>query len=195
MSVSFALMLATGLAIIILLLFIIGRMGKLEEVTRSILQSKNESSIEPASGNKKTTSENNDDLQGKELWDALTGRKTDVGAENIESVRQRYEIILKKHIQVLLQSGYSDSQSGGIKKNPGNLDSINTLRGTVQSWLPSEHCAVLYNSGYELAITDEKSDQDRLRMSIDDSIAALFDQVKLPFPGDFSQGVISAMAK
>ena len=104
-------MLATGLAIIILLLYIIGRMGKLEEVTRSILQSKNESSTEPTSGNKKTTSENNDDLQGKELWDALTGRKTDIEAKNIESVRQRYEIILKKHIQVLLQSGYSDSQS------------------------------------------------------------------------------------
>ncbi len=104
-------MLATGLAIIILLLYIIGRMGKLEEVTRSILQSKNESSMEPASGNKKTTSENSDDLQGKELWDALTGRKTDIEAKNIESVRQRYEIILKKHIQVLLQSGYSDSQS------------------------------------------------------------------------------------
>ena len=194
MSASFTLMLATGLAIIILLLYITGRMGKLEEVTRNILKSKNESSIvEPASGSKNKPSENSDDLQGKELWDALTGRNTDIEAENIESVRQRYEIILKKHIQILLQSGYSDSQSGGIKKNPGNLDSINTLRGSVQSWLPSEHCAVLYNSGYELANTDEKSDQDRLRMSIDDSIAALFDQVKLPFPGDFSQGLISAM--
>ena len=195
MSVSFTLMLATGLAIIILLLYIIGRMGKLEEVTKTILQSKNESSIESASGNKKKSSQNSDDLQGKELWDALIGKSTDIEVDNIEAVRQRYEIILKKHVQILLQSGYSDSQSGGIKKNPGNLDSINTLRGAVQSWLPSEHCAVLYNSGYELASTDEKSDRDRLRMSIDDSIAALFDQVKLPFPGDFSQGLISAMGE
>jgi len=193
MSMSFALMLATGLAIIILLLYIIGRMGKLEEVTRNILRSKSESSIEPSSGRTTKTLEDSDDLQGKELWDALTGRNTEIKAENIDSVRQRYEIILKKHVQTILKAGYSDSQSGGIKKNPGNLDSINTLRGTVQSWLPSEHCAVLYNSGYELANTDEKSDQDRLRMSIDDSIAALFDQVKLPFPGDFSQGLISAM--
>ena len=195
MSISFTLMLATGLAIIILLLYIIGRMGKLEEVTKTILQSKNESSIESASGNKKKSSQNSDDLQGKELWDALIGKSTDIEVDNIEAVRQRYEIIVKKHVQILLQSGYSDSQSGGIKKNPGNLDSINTLRGAVQSWLPSEHCAVLYNSGYELASTDEKSDRDRLRMSIDDSIAALFDQVKLPFPGDFSQGLISAMGE
>tara|TARA_B100000902_G_scaffold368596_1_gene392074 strand:+ start:6423 stop:7010 length:588 start_codon:yes stop_codon:yes gene_type:complete len=195
MSINFALMLATGLAIIILLLYIIGRMGKLEEVTRSLLQSKNESSKESGSGKVTNTSVDSDDLQGKELWDALTGRNSDIKAENIDSVRQRYEIILKKHVQTLLQAGYSDSQSGGIKKNPGNSDSINTLRGSVQSWLPSEHCAVLYNSGYELATTDEKSEQDRLRMSIDDSIAALFDQVKLPFPGDFSQGLISAIVK
>ncbi len=193
MSLSFILALATGLAIIILLLYIIGRMGKLEEVTRTILQSKNEVSRESKSGKTGKSLENSEDLQGKELWDALTGKGGDVNAENIDSIRQRYEIILKKHVQTLLQAGYADSQSGGIKKNPGNLDSINTLRGTVQSWLPSEHCAVLYNSGYELANTDEKSDLDRLRMSIDDSIATLFDQVDLQFPRDFSQGLISSM--
>ena len=98
-------------------------------------------------------------------------------------------------VQNLLQHGHSDASNGLVKQKPGNVDKITTLRGSVQSWLPSEHCAVLYNSGYDLANADEKSDEDRLRMSIDDSIAALFDEVKLPFPGDFSQELINALVK
>ena len=68
MSLSFILALATGLAIIILLLYIIGRMGKLEEVTRTILQSKNEVSRESKSGKTGKSLENSEDLQGKELF-------------------------------------------------------------------------------------------------------------------------------
>ena len=64
-------MLATGLAIIILLLYIIGRMGKIEEVTKSILLSKNEIS----SGSQSVASQNKEDFdllvnKKKNLWNS-----------------------------------------------------------------------------------------------------------------------------
>ena len=194
MSLSFLIALATGLAIIVLLLYIIGRMGKLEEVTRSILQNK----VEASSTSTKSSSKNqemSENLQGRALWDALAGRGEKLDSDSLDSMRERYEIILKKHVQGLLQSGYSDAKNGSAKQKPKNSNNITTLRGAIESWLPSEHCAVLYNSGYDLANAAETSDQDRLRMGIDDSVAALFDEVKLPFPGDFAAGLINSLAK
>ncbi len=194
MSLSFLIALATGLSIIVLLLYIIGRMGKLEEVTRNILQNK----VETSSTSNESTSkslENAENLQGRPLWDVLAGRGEKLDSDSLDSIRERYEIILKKHVQGLLQSGYSDAKNGSVKQKPKNSSNINTLRGTMESWLPSEHCAVLYNSGYDLANASEKSDQDRLRMSIDDSVAALFDEVNLPFPGDFALGLINSLTK
>ncbi len=194
MSLSFLIALATGLSIIVLLLYIIGRMGKLEEVTRNILQNK----VETSSTSNESTSkslENAENLQGRPLWDVLAGRGEKLDSDSLDSIRERYEIILKKHVQGLLQSGYSDAKNGSAKQKPKNSSNINTLRGTMESWLPSEHCAVLYNSGYDLANASEKSDQDRLRMSIDDSVAALFDEVNLPFPGDFALGLINSLTK
>ena len=193
MSITLVLGLVIALAIIVLLLYVVSRVSRLEDVTNAVL----ERSLNP------TPSPSGDaslslpfrGLSGRQLWDNITGSQQKLDETELEEVRERYEIVLKKHIQSLVQAGYGDAAFGAAKSNPSSSKAISTLRGKVTSWIPPQHSASLYNAAFDLGHSTEDSDKDRIAQSIDETVRTLFEECTLPYPVSFSESLLEQFEK
>ena len=193
MSITLALGLVIALAIIVLLLYVVSRVSRLEDVTNAVL----ERSLNPASSpsDEKSQSLPFRGLSGKQLWDNITGSQQKLDEGELEEVRERYEIVLKKHIQSLVQAGHGDATFGAAKSNPSNSKAISTLRGKVTSWVPPQHSAALYNAAFDFGHSSEDNDKDRIAQAIEETVRTLFEECLLPYPVDFSTSLLDQFAK
>jgi len=164
--------LAIGLLVVLVfIIYLVDRVNSIEKETRQFARSLNEpkepASLGPFAG-----------LSSKKLWDAMTGRVPEgLDPSVVVEVRERYESVLQKHIESIFQEGVKDGQRG-MSGEPKNTKLITTLRGPVESWLPSAQVNTLYKCG--LDSTQLPADQlDAVRMALDEVGQMLYSKALL----------------
>lgn len=130
-------------------------------------------------------------LEGKALWDALTGSSNGATSEeDLNGARNRYATLLKKHITTLFTNGLNDGKKGDARRKPANPMPITTLRGSLNAWLPQQHVSNLYSVGYESARATQV-DLDRLLSSLTETIDVLYLRTGLAMEPDFPHALLS----
>lgn len=119
-------------------------------------------------------------LEGKKLWDAMSGKQVDGFDEAlIESLRPHYEPILREHIAATFHDGVEDANEEG--RVPNSQRPITTPRGHVESWLPPQHLGSIYRAAIEYA-TVYRAGPDpavlhRLKETVDSVVDMLYQRV------------------
>lgn len=170
-------LLAISASIVVLVLYAIDRIKRVEAVAESLARESDEVASEkpkvkgPFGGYK-----------GKELWDIMTGKLTDkLSGEEIEEERQRFGAVLEKAVRLAFEDGLSDGAAGNPRQNPRNERMVKTLRGSVMSWLPSREVSTIYTSAYETARATPE-DRERLQANLAESINGIFRQADIDVP-------------
>jgi hypothetical protein len=174
-----------GIGLLIVLVFIIylvDRVNGIEKETRRVAQSLNDAKEPPSLGPFAG-------LSSKKLWDAMTGRVPEgLDPSLLVEVRERYESVLFKHIEAIFQEGVQDGQRG-LTGEPKNTKLLTTLRGPVESWLPSAQVNTLYKCGVDS--TQLPADQlDAVRAAIDDVGQTLYGKALLPLVQPLSESLL-----
>jgi hypothetical protein len=122
-------------------------------------------------------------LEGKALWDMLSGKSVPEGVPqaDLEQYREQYAPVLLKSIKAAFADGENDSKFGQPRSNPKNDRLVKTLRLSVNSWLPSNEVSSLYNAGYD-SIRAEGDERSRLRMTLAEVAGSMFAKLQLPNP-------------
>jgi flagellin-specific chaperone FliS len=154
---------------VILLLFLIDKVKKIEDIAQGLINLLNSESRQ-ASTDKLDSSFNN--LNGRELWDALCGRAGE-GAElplaEVELMRAKFKPLFEKQLKHLFSSGLQDAKAGKARSLPKNQKTYNTLRGEIAVWLPAQQTSSLYNAGFEYANADADTAR-RVASNVQESI-------------------------
>lgn len=159
------------LVVLVFIIYLVDRVNAIEKETRQFAQSLNESKEPPSLGPFAG-------LSSKKLWDAMTGRVPEgLDPSLVVEVRERYETVLQKHIESIFQEGVKDGHRG-LTGEPKNTKLITTLRGPVESWLPSAQVNTLYKCGVDS--TQLPADQlDTVRMALDEVGQTLYSKALL----------------
>jgi hypothetical protein len=119
------------------------------------------------------------DLSGENLWKAMSGE--DIEDENIEigdvdSLRPRYELVITRHIEMMLEDGRFDARAG--ERNVVKpLLRIPMLRGSVESFIPFTEASRLYEIGQE--VESKPQNAEKLATEVDEIVDDLFKKVQL----------------
>lgn len=130
------------------------------------------------------------DLNGEILWKAMAGERIDdpaVDVSNVDTQRPRYELVLTRHIEALIEDGRFDGRQGE-RSSPKSTLRIPMLRGSVESFIPYVEAARLYEIGQEIETNPEK--QDELVTEVDEIVDDLFGQVGLQRSRSFGASLI-----
>jgi hypothetical protein len=108
----------------------------------------------------------------------MTGRVPEgMDPSVLVEVRERYETVLQKHIESIFREAVNDGQRG-LTGEPKNTKLITTLRGPVESWLPSAQVNTLYKCGVDS--TQLPADQlDAVRLALDEVGQTLYSKALL----------------
>jgi hypothetical protein len=180
-----ALMALGFVLLLVLVIYLVDRVNALEVTTRQAQENapkSNPAEAGPFGG-----------LSGKKLWDALSGKPPEGwDADRIAEVRERYAAVLQKHIEILFGEGVSDAKSG-LSGTPRNTRMVSTLRGAVESWLPTAENNTIYQCGLEFAqITPET--RAMMEQRLDDTCAALYQKVQIAMRQPFSSTLMPGAA-
>jgi hypothetical protein len=132
------------------------------------------------------------DLSGENLWKAMSGE--DIDDENIEvgdvdSLRPRYEVVITRHIEMMLEDGRFDARAGertAVKP----LLRIPMLRGSVESFMPFTEASRLYEIGQEVESKPENAEQ--LAEEVDEIVDDLFQKIQLERKTSFGRALLPA---
>ena len=165
---------AIGLLLILLLIvYLVDRVNTIEKETRRMALS-----MDNAPHSLEIKSAPFAGLSGKRLWDALTGRAPDsLGAEALAEVRERYDLVLHKHLEAIYKDGWRDGESG-TPLEPLNTRQIATATGQVESWLPMPQVKTIYQCGLE-ASQRPPALWDSLRADMDEAASILYTKAQL----------------
>jgi hypothetical protein len=163
---------------LILLLFLIDKVKKIEDIAQQLINSINNQTSNGGSP-KLDASFNN--LNGMALWDVLCG-KVDEGTElptaEVEVLRAKFRPLFEKHLRHLFSSGLQDAKAGKPKSLPKNQKTYNTLRGEVTIWTPAQQTSTLYNAGFEFANADADAAR-RVASNVQECLQDLHSAVKM----------------
>ena len=91
-------------------------------------------------------------------------------AKLIDALRVHFEPILREHIGATFKDGLHDGVAK-VSNSPASQRKIDTPRGFVNSWLPSQHLGSVYRVAHEFAELDqdvrEEEDLVRLQQTLD----------------------------
>ena len=159
------------LVVLVFIIYLVDRVNAIEKETRQFAQSLHDTKEPPSQGPFAG-------LSSKKLWDAMTGRVPEgMDPSVLVEVRERYEMVLHKHIESIFQEAVKDGQRG-LTGEPKNIKLITTLRGPVESWLPSAQVNTLYKCGVDS--TQLPADQlDAVRVALDEVGQTLYSKALL----------------
>jgi len=130
-------------------------------------------------------------LSNKKLWDALSGKPPEGwDAERVGDVRERYAPVLHKHIEMLFGEGVGDAKSG-LSGTPRNTRVISTLRGSVESWLPTSENSTIYQCGVDSAQSTPET-RPAIQQRLDEACAALHQRVQIELRQPYSSSLMPA---
>jgi hypothetical protein len=176
----------SSILIAILVLYAIGKISSIEQATRQMMTPGEQPAPKPGASSAPFYG-----LEGKALWDMLSGKNLPEGVvpSDLESFREQYAPVLLKAIKATFADGQNDSKFGQPRANPKNDRPIKTLRHSVNSWLPSHEVSSLYNAGYD-SIRAEGDERARLRMTVTEIVGSLFAKLQTAAPGGLVDSLI-----
>ena len=182
MDALVAAFLAIGLlVVIVLIVYLIDRINGIERETRRVAQSVVAAAPvnqEPFGG-----------LSGKKLWDALCGRPPEGTSEHtLQEWRERFEVVLHKHIQSLFEEGTKDARRG-LSGEPPNTRTIRTARLTVESWMPAPQANTLYKCGM-YSVQLPANELAPVRAALDEAGQQLFSKVLIDLKEPLSRSLM-----
>lgn len=173
------LVLAIGVSLLILIVYLIGRVHELElKTTNAIASPSNASSTKPQRPHKIFSG-----LRGQQLWDQyvnLAGGHAD--EYELLQDQDRFFALTELHLRTLLKAGLR-SQSDSTSSIPPNPLNLTTLRGEFESYLPTSQAARIYTIGQSLGTNDSESDT---RSSAVSEARDLIDQIAMAIGADRS---------
>ena len=130
------------------------------------------------------------DLSGEKLWKAMCGDEIDdeeVEVGDVDSMRPRYQLVITRHIEMLIEDGRFDGRAG--ERSPvKSLLRIPMLRGSVESFLPFVEASRLYEIGQEVEQKPEKT--EKLAAEVDELVDDLFKKVQLERTTSFGRSLL-----
>lgn len=169
MEALFNAMLALGLLLmLVLIIYLLDRINNLERETRKVAQSL----AKPAQTDAWAG------LSGRNLWEAMTGKAPDgIDAVTLADLRERYDLVLHRHIEALYQEGWRDG-ARGMAGTPGNTRLIATARGSVESWLPTPQANTFYRCGLDASQTPAQA-WGAIRQAMDEAGQILYEKAQI----------------
>jgi len=133
------------------------------------------------------------ELSGKDLWQAMCGNQLEnpaiiIDPADLDKKRPRYEFVLSKHLESLLEEGRFDARNGERSEAKAILR-IQMLRGSVESYIPFAEAARLYEIGQELETSPEKS--ENLKKETSEIVDEIFTKVNLDVPTTLIDSMLS----
>ena len=119
------------------------------------------------------------DLSGENLWKAMSGEQIDdeeIVIDNVDALRPRYELVITRHIEMILEEGRFDAREG-VRSAVKPLLRIPMLRGSVESFIPFTEASRLYEIGQEMESKPENT--ENLVAEVDKIVDDLFQKVQL----------------
>jgi len=125
-----------GIVLVVLLLFVLGKLNWLENATNSMLE---KIDVFPATKIGIESDQNDETdpyfygLTGKKLWNCLTEPDdSDLSPQEIDEIRPRYSIVLVKALSKFILG--EDNEEEYLR----NIRTVKTTRGKIDIWLPSK---------------------------------------------------------
>ena len=133
------------------------------------------------------------ELSGKDLWQAMCGDALEnpdiiVDPADLDKKRPRYEFVLSKHLESLLEEGRFDARNGERSDAKAVLR-IQMLRGSVESYIPFADASRLYEIGQELESNPEKS--EKLTAETSEIVDEIFAKVGMDVPTTLIDSMLS----
>jgi len=133
------------------------------------------------------------ELSGKNLWHAMCGDELEdsdiiVDPADLDRKRPRYEFVLSKHLESLLEEGRFDAQNGARSEAKATLR-IQMLSGSVESYIPFAEASRLYEIGQELEANPDKT--SKLKGETKEIVEDLFSKVGLTVPSALVDSMVS----
>jgi hypothetical protein len=177
----------TLILVAILVLYAIGKINSIEQATQQLMTpgdqqpAKSGASAGPFNG-----------LEGKPLWDMLSGKTIPDGVaqSELESFREQYAPVLLKAIKAIFADGQNDSKYGQPRGSPKNDRPVKTLRLSINTWLPSHDVSNLYNAGYD-SMRAQDEERDRLRLTVSETAGSLFAKLQMATPAGLVDSLIA----
>lgn len=158
------------LLILVLIIYLLDRVNMIEKETRKMAQTMappSEAAKDPFAG-----------LAGRRLWDAMTGKPPEnMSAEVLAEVRERYDLVLHRHLEALYKEGWRDGERG-LSAEPSNSRVISTATAQVESWLPGPQAKTLYQCGLEASQRPPEL-WDSLRADMDEAARIIYEKTQL----------------
>ena len=173
------LVLLIGVSLLILIVYLIGRVHELElKTTNAFASSSNVANTKPQKPQKIFSG-----LRGQQLWDQyvnLAGGHED--EYDLLQDQDRFFALTELHLRTLLKAGLRSRSDTSISIPPNPLN-LTTLRGEFQSYLPNSQAARIYAIGQSLGTSDIESDT---RSSAISEARDLIDQIAMAIGADRS---------
>jgi hypothetical protein len=170
------------LVILVFIIYLIDRVNTIEKETRQFANALGESKAATVQGPFAG-------LASKKLWDAMSGRAPEeLDPSVLQEVRERYELVLQKHLEAVFQEGFKDGQRG-MSGEPKNTRMIGTLRGQVESWLPTAQVNTVYKCGLDCAQLPPEQ-WGPVRLALDEAGQSLYGKALIDLPRPLSASLM-----
>lgn len=179
----------SSILVAILVLYAIGKISSIEQATRQMIPPAESQSTKGGVGPGAFNG-----LEGKALWDMLSGKSTLEGVTqgDLEAFKEKYAPVLLKAVKATFTDGQNDGKFGQPRANPKNDRPIKTLRFSLNTWLPSHEVSSLYNAGYD-SVRAEGDERARLRLTLEEVVGSLFAKLQMSTPSGLVDSLISAL--
>ena len=133
------------------------------------------------------------ELSGKDLWDAMCGEELEnseieFNPADLDKKRPRYEFVLSKHLESLVEEGRFDARNGERSEAKAVLR-IQMLRGSVESYIPFAEASRLYEIGQELETPT--ANLEKLKKETSEIVGEIFSKVSIEVPKNLLDSMLS----
>ena len=133
------------------------------------------------------------ELSGKDLWDAMCGEELEnseieFDPADLDKKRPRYEFVLSKHLESLVEEGRFDARNGERSEAKAVLR-IQMLRGSVESYIPFAEASRLYEIGQELETPT--ANLEKLKKETNEIVGEIFSKVSIEVPKTLVDSMLS----
>ena len=133
------------------------------------------------------------ELSGKDLWQAMCGDELEnsdiiIDPVDLDKKRPRYEFVLSKHLESLLEEGRFDAKMVSDLMQKLSYG-YRCCEGSVESYIPFADASRLYEIGQELESNPEKS--EKLKTETSEIVDEIFAKVGMDVPTTLIDSMLS----
>jgi hypothetical protein len=177
-SILLTITLIIGIVLIMLLLFVLGKLNWLENAT-TLLISKLEKTTDNNVAKNLVLDPYFYGLNGQTLWQCLIGEdKTQATELELDEIRSRYSIVILKALISFIKDGVDLEHGKSLKTSTNHFEkTLLTSRGSVNIWLPPSKGEALKTIGSKITEYLGKENTDGINKSTTITFEALRDEI------------------